>query len=65
MFTDFSLEGWWFAAMDRALEHKFTFNESISFILNCKDQNETSMIVKSQKSMIKTCASSILYHINK
>lgn len=46
MFTDFSLEGQWFAAMDSALEHQFTFNESISFMVNCKDQNETSMIVK-------------------
>jgi len=44
--------------MDSALEHKFTFNESISFMVNCKDQDETSMILKSQKSMIKTCASS-------
>jgi predicted 3-demethylubiquinone-9 3-methyltransferase (glyoxalase superfamily) len=40
MFTDFSLEGQWFAAMDSVLEHKFTFNESISFMINCKNQNE-------------------------
>jgi predicted 3-demethylubiquinone-9 3-methyltransferase (glyoxalase superfamily) len=46
MVTDFNLEGQWFAPMYSALEHQFTFNESISFMGNCKDQNETSMIVK-------------------
>ena len=40
MFTDFNLEGQWFAAMDSALEHNFNFNEAISFIINCKDQKE-------------------------
>ena len=40
MFTDFMLESRWFAAMDSAREHNFTFNESISFMVNCKDQNE-------------------------
>ena len=40
MFTDFKLEGQWFAAMDSAHEHHFTFNEAISFIINCKDQEE-------------------------
>jgi predicted 3-demethylubiquinone-9 3-methyltransferase (glyoxalase superfamily) len=40
MFTDFMLEGQWFAAMDSAREHDFTFNEAISFVVNCADQNE-------------------------
>ncbi|MCH8529901.1 MAG: VOC family protein [Saccharospirillum sp.] len=40
MFTDFTLEGQWFAAMDSAHEHDFTFNEAISFMVNCEDQNE-------------------------
>ena len=40
MFTDFMLDGQWFAAMDSANEHKFKFNESISFMVNCKDQDE-------------------------
>jgi predicted 3-demethylubiquinone-9 3-methyltransferase (glyoxalase superfamily) len=40
MFTDFNLVGQWFAAMDSALEHKFTFNEAISLMINCKNQEE-------------------------
>jgi len=40
MFSDFMLEGVWFAAMDSAMEHKFNFNEAISFIVNCDDQKE-------------------------
>jgi predicted 3-demethylubiquinone-9 3-methyltransferase (glyoxalase superfamily) len=40
MFSDFMLEGQWFAAMDSALEHNFEFNEAISFIVNCETQNE-------------------------
>lgn len=41
MFTDFTLEGQWFAAMDgSAGMHKFAFNEAISFIVNCENQEE-------------------------
>ena len=40
MFEDFMIENYWLAAMDSALEHNFTFNEAISFIVNCKDQKE-------------------------
>ncbi len=40
MFTDFMLEGQWFAAMDSAREHDFGFNEAVSFMVNCEDQNE-------------------------
>lgn len=41
MFTDFKLEGQWFAAMDGSSDmHNFTFNEAVSFIINCKNQKE-------------------------
>jgi predicted 3-demethylubiquinone-9 3-methyltransferase (glyoxalase superfamily) len=40
MFTDFMLEGQWFAAMDSAREHNFKFNEAISLIVNCNTQKE-------------------------
>lgn len=40
MFTDFMLEDQWFAAMDSALEHKFTFNEAVSLLVNCQTQDE-------------------------
>ena len=40
MFTDFKLEGQWFSAMDSAREHGFNFNEAISFLVFCKDQEE-------------------------
>jgi len=40
MFTDFKLEGQWFAAMDSAREHNFAFNEAISFMVYCNDQKE-------------------------
>ncbi len=40
MFSDFMLEGQWFAAMDSAHKHKFAFNEAISFLVNCETQEE-------------------------
>ncbi len=40
MFTDFSLEGEWLAAMDSAQEHAFTFNEAISLMVYCDHQEE-------------------------
>ena len=40
MFTDFMLEGQWFAAMDSAHEHDFAFNEAMSFLVHCEDQEE-------------------------
>jgi predicted 3-demethylubiquinone-9 3-methyltransferase (glyoxalase superfamily) len=40
MFTDFRLEGQWFAAMDSALGHDFGFNEAISFMVFCEDQED-------------------------
>ena len=40
MFADFMLEGQWFAAMDSAHDHKFAFNEAISFLVRCDTQEE-------------------------
>ncbi|MBI5223992.1 VOC family protein [Candidatus Micrarchaeota archaeon] len=40
IFCDFKLEDLWLAAMDSAHEHKFKFNEAISFIVNCDNQKE-------------------------
>ena len=41
MFTDFKLEGQWFAAMDGSADmHDFAFNEAVSFLVNCSDQME-------------------------
>ncbi len=40
MFSDFKLDDSWIAAMDGGGDHKFKFNEAISFIINCKDQEE-------------------------
>jgi len=40
MFADFMLENQWFAAMDSAREHSFTFNEAISLMVRCDTQAE-------------------------
>ncbi|HEY6978707.1 MAG TPA: VOC family protein [Chitinophagaceae bacterium] len=39
-FADFELNGEWFAAMDSAHEHNFTFTEALSFVVNCETQEE-------------------------
>ena len=39
-YAQFILDGQEFGAMDSARMHDFGFNEAISFIINCKDQNE-------------------------
>lgn len=39
-FIDFVLENQWFAAMDSGVEQDFSFNEAVSFMVNCKDQDE-------------------------
>lgn len=40
MFSDFSLDNQWFSAMDSAHDHKFRFNEAISFMVYCDTQEE-------------------------
>ncbi len=40
MFSDFRLFNMWFAAMESAREHDFSFNEAISFIVKCDNQEE-------------------------
>jgi predicted 3-demethylubiquinone-9 3-methyltransferase (glyoxalase superfamily) len=40
MYSDISLEGNLLAVMDGPGEHGFQFNEAISFVVNCENQNE-------------------------
>ena len=40
MFSDFKLWDSWFTAMDGGGEHKFKFNEAISFMVSCESQEE-------------------------
>jgi predicted 3-demethylubiquinone-9 3-methyltransferase (glyoxalase superfamily) len=40
MFSDFRLADRWFAAMDSAVDHGFGFNEAVSLIIGCADQQE-------------------------
>ncbi|TBL80993.1 VOC family protein [Paenibacillus thalictri] len=40
MFTDFMLENTWFTAMDSALNHPFSFNEAVSFMVICETQEQ-------------------------
>jgi predicted 3-demethylubiquinone-9 3-methyltransferase (glyoxalase superfamily) len=40
MFTDFTLNGQWFVAMDSKQNHEFIFNEAMSFIVRCETQEE-------------------------
>ncbi|MBS4196478.1 VOC family protein [Lederbergia citri] len=40
MFADFMLENQWFAGMDSAQDHNFSFNEAISFMVYCDTQEE-------------------------
>lgn len=40
MYSDFMIEGQWFAAMDSAWKHEFAFNEAISLLIPCETQQE-------------------------
>ncbi len=50
MYGDFAIEGEWFAAMDSGHEHKFEFNEAISFIVKCRSQEELDYYWKNLSS---------------
>lgn len=39
-FVDFKLEGQWFAALDSAHKHEFQFNEAVSLLISCENQQE-------------------------
>lgn len=40
MFADFMIENQWFAVMESARVHDCSFNEAISFVVNCDEQKE-------------------------
>lgn len=40
LYADFLLEDRWFVAMDSAHDHRFAFNEAISFLVHCDTQKE-------------------------
>lgn len=40
MFADFSLLGTWLAVMDSGRDHEFDFNEAVSFMVHCRNQQE-------------------------
>jgi predicted 3-demethylubiquinone-9 3-methyltransferase (glyoxalase superfamily) len=40
MFAEFMIEKQWFTAMDSGHMHKFGFNEAVSLLVDCKDQEE-------------------------
>ncbi len=40
MFSDFMLAHQWFTAMDGAGPHNFAFNEALSLVVNCENQEE-------------------------
>ncbi len=51
MYADFKIENTWFVAMDSAQEHQFDFNEAISLLVNCEDQEEIDYYWKKLSSV--------------
>jgi predicted 3-demethylubiquinone-9 3-methyltransferase (glyoxalase superfamily) len=50
-YSQFTLDGQEFGAMDSALDHKFGFNEAVSFIVNCRDQKEIDFFWKKMSAV--------------
>jgi predicted 3-demethylubiquinone-9 3-methyltransferase (glyoxalase superfamily) len=44
MYSDFMIENQWFTLMDSGRMHEFSFNEAISFMVNCIDQAEVDKL---------------------
>lgn len=44
MYFDFMIEDQWFAVMDSGRMHEFSFNEAMSFTVNCIDQAEVDKL---------------------
>ena len=44
MYSDFMIGDQWFAVMDSARMHEFSFNEAISLVVNCIDQKEVDKL---------------------
>jgi predicted 3-demethylubiquinone-9 3-methyltransferase (glyoxalase superfamily) len=44
MYSDFLIDDQWFAVMDSARMHGESFNEAISFLVNCIDQEEVDKL---------------------
>lgn len=40
MYSDFTLDGEWFSAMDSGVQQDFSFTPGVSLMVNCKDQQE-------------------------
>jgi predicted 3-demethylubiquinone-9 3-methyltransferase (glyoxalase superfamily) len=53
MFGDFMIEGEWFAAMDSAQAHGFSFNEAVSFMVLCESQDEIDRFWRSLSAQPK------------
>lgn len=51
MYSDFALNGQWFAAMDSAHKHDFSFNEAISLLIPCESQDEIDYYWKKLSSV--------------
>ena len=53
MFSDFMLENQWFTAMDSAHEHKFSFNEAVSFMVYATHKRRLITTGKSSLQFLK------------
>lgn len=44
MYSDFTLDGEWFSAMDSGVQQDFSFTPGVSLMVNCKDQQEIDQL---------------------